>query len=115
MFEVKATVGRRCEFELTDAEIRAAQGLRWSDRYLVLLVSHIPNSDKRAIQLLPQSVPFTANATGRYRTIGSGLRWASNSADRSEAANPGGVVIPVTRPGARAPDRLLPGEARASP
>lgn len=72
LFEVKATVGDRCEFELTDGEIRAAQGLRKSDRYYVLFVTHVLNSDDRAIHVLPN--PFIAEAVGLYRTIGSGLR-----------------------------------------
>lgn len=72
LFEVKATVSDRCEFELTASEIRAAQGLRRGDRYFVLFVTKVLTSDERAIHLLPN--PFTADAVGLYRTIGAGLR-----------------------------------------
>lgn len=72
LFEVKASVGDQCEFELTDAEIRAAQGLRRSDRYYVLFVTKVLTSDERALYLLPN--PFSTEAVGLYRTMGSGLR-----------------------------------------
>ena len=72
LFEVKASVGNRWEFELTDTEIRAAGGLRRGDRYHILFVSSVLNSDERAIHLLPN--PFSTDAAGLYRTMGAGLR-----------------------------------------
>lgn len=71
-FEVKATTGDTCEFELTESEIRAAQGPRRGDRYHVLFVTKVLSSDERALHLLPN--PLGTEGVGRYRTVGSGLR-----------------------------------------
>jgi hypothetical protein len=72
LFEVKATAGDAFEFDLTEAEIRAAQTVRRSDRYYILFVSKVLNSDERSIYLLPN--PLGAEGVGRYRTVGSGLK-----------------------------------------
>jgi Domain of unknown function (DUF3883) len=72
LFEVKATTGDAVEFDLTDAEIRAAQSVRRTERYHILFVAHALTSDERAIYLLPN--PFAAEGIGRYGTLGSGLR-----------------------------------------
>jgi hypothetical protein len=71
-FEVKATTGDTCQFDLTKAEITAAQGIRRGDAYFVLYVTNVLSSDERAIYLLPN--PFGTAGIGRYRTVGSGLR-----------------------------------------
>jgi len=71
-FEVKASVSDVYEFDLTDAEIRAAQRARRGDRYYILYVTHVLTSDERAIHLLPN--PLGTEGLGRYRTVGSGLR-----------------------------------------
>jgi hypothetical protein len=72
LFEVKATVGDAFEFDLTEAEIRAAQTVRPNDRYHVLFISKVLDSDERSIYLLPN--PLGAEGIGRYRMVGSGLR-----------------------------------------
>lgn len=72
LFEVKTSVSDVCEFDLTDAEIRAAQRIRRSDRYYILYVTHVLTGDERRIHLLPN--PLGTEGLGRYRTVGSGLR-----------------------------------------
>jgi hypothetical protein len=65
-------VGDAFEFDLTEAEIRAAQTIRRSDRYYILFISKVLNSDERSIYLLPN--PLGTEGIGRYRTVGSGLK-----------------------------------------
>lgn len=72
LFEVKSTTGDTLEFDLTDAEIRAAQRVRRGEHYFILFVTHVLQGDDRSIHLLPN--PFGKEGIGRYRTIGSGLR-----------------------------------------
>jgi hypothetical protein len=72
LFEVKASATNVCEFDLTEGEIRAAQGLRRGDRYHILYVTHALTSDERSVHLLPN--PLGTDGLGKYRTVGSGLR-----------------------------------------
>ena len=82
MFEVKATTGDLAEFVLTEVEIVRAQNLKRRERYHILFVSHVLERDLRRIQLLPN--PLDPRYGRFYRTIGEGLRYRFNLAERQE-------------------------------
>jgi hypothetical protein len=85
LFEAKATTGGAWEFDLTDAEIRAAQSVGRNERYYILFVTHVLNGDERRIYLLPN--PFATEGIGRYGTLGSGLRLGFDLSSRSTVAS----------------------------
>lgn len=76
MFEVKALsgdIGDITEFELGESEIRTAQANSRNERFRVLLVTSVLESDSRRIFVLPN--PFSARGRGLFRVVGRGLRY----------------------------------------
>lgn len=73
MFEVNATTTDDLAFDMSDAEIRVAQRHAGNDRYRILLVGRVNESDERWLAVLPN--PLSAQGRGRYRIVGRGIRY----------------------------------------
>jgi hypothetical protein len=71
--EVKATVGEFGEFELGESQVREAQRHARGDRWRLLVISHVLESERRSLQVLPN--PFSRRGRGRFRLVGRGLRY----------------------------------------
>lgn len=76
MFEVKALSGDvsdLVEFELAESELRAAQVNSRNERFRILLVTSVLESDSCRIFELPN--PLSARGRGLFRVVGRGLRY----------------------------------------
>ncbi len=75
-FEVKATMGDLPEFELGDSEVKRARACtgrgRTKEEYQVLFVSHVLDSRRRRLDVLPN--PLDPAFQTFYRFPGAGLR-----------------------------------------
>jgi Protein NO VEIN, C-terminal len=67
-FEVKATVGEFGEFELGESQVREAQHHARGDRWRLLVISHVLESERRSLEVLPN--PFSRRGRGRFRLVG---------------------------------------------
>ncbi|TDC57279.1 DUF3883 domain-containing protein [Micromonospora sp. KC207] len=72
MFEVKAFQSQGGEIELGESEVAAAR--RYSDRWRLLLVTHVLEPDARHVFMLPN--PFSKRGQGLFRELGGRLRYA---------------------------------------
>jgi hypothetical protein len=72
LFEVKAAIGDGTEFDLTGAEILAAQSVRRNERFYILFVQHVLDADERRALMLPN--PFSPEGSDYFGTVGAGLR-----------------------------------------
>lgn len=72
LFEVKAAIGDGTEFDLTGAEIQAAQSVRRSERFYILFIQHVLDADERRALMLPN--PFSPEGSDYFGTVGAGLR-----------------------------------------
>ena len=88
MFEVKAVTTDDLAFDLTETEIAVAQENAGHDRYRIMFVGRVNDSERRWIAVLPN--PLSAGGRGRYRIVGRGIRY--------EFAMPAGVVRPMGEP-----------------
>lgn len=73
MFEVKATTTDDLAFEMSETEIAVAQENAGHDRYRVLFVRNVNDSERRWLAVLPN--PLSASGRGRYRIVGRGIRY----------------------------------------
>ena len=73
MFEVKATTTDDMAFDLSEKEIAVAQANAGHDRYRILFVGRVNDSENRWISVLPN--PLSAQGRGRYRIVGRGIRY----------------------------------------
>jgi len=73
MFEVKATTTDDLAFELSETEIAVAQENAGHDRYRILFVGRVNDSERRWLAILPN--PLSAGGRGRYRIVGRGIRY----------------------------------------
>lgn len=73
MFEVKATTTDDLAFELSETEITVAQENAGHDRYRILFVGRVNDSEQRWLAVLPN--PLSAGGRGRYRIVGRGIRY----------------------------------------
>ena len=73
MFEVKATTTDNLAFDLTETEIAVAQANAGHDRYRILFVGRVNESEHRWLTVLPN--PLSAGGRGRYRIVGRGIRY----------------------------------------
>jgi Domain of unknown function (DUF3883) len=73
MFEVKATTTDDLAFDLTETEIAVAQENAGHDRYRILFVGRVNDSEQRWLAVLPN--PLSAGGRGRYRIVGRGIRY----------------------------------------
>lgn len=85
MFEVKATTTDDLAFDLTETEIAVAQENAGHDRYRILFVGRVNDSEQRWLAVLPN--PLSAGGRGRYRIVGRGIRY--------EFAMPAGAMRPT--------------------
>ena len=75
LFEVKsASNPNAMSFELSEAEIGAAQKHSGKDEYQILFIRDVLNSATRTVHILPN--PFDPAFDGRYRVVGTGIRYA---------------------------------------
>ncbi len=73
MFEVKATTTDDLAFDLTETEIAVAQENAGHDRYRILFVGRVNDSEQRWLAVLPN--PLSTGGRGRYRIVGRGIRY----------------------------------------
>ena len=73
MFEVKATTTDDMAFDLSEREIAVAQANAGHDRYRILFVGRVNDSENRSVFVLPN--PLSAEGRGRYRIVGRGIRY----------------------------------------
>jgi hypothetical protein len=73
MFEVKATTTDDVAFDLSEKEIAVAQANAGHDRYRILFVGRVNDSENRWVSVLPN--PLSAQGRGRYRIVGRGIRY----------------------------------------
>lgn len=73
MFEVKATTTDEVAFDLSEKEIAVAQANAGHDRYRILFVGRVNESENRWVSVLPN--PLSAQGRGRYRIVGRGIRY----------------------------------------
>ncbi len=73
MFEVKATTTDDMSFDLSEREIAVAQANAGHDRYRILFVGRVNDSENRWVSVLPN--PLSTQGRGRYRIIGRGIRY----------------------------------------
>ena len=73
MFEVKATTTDDLAFDLSETEIAVAQENAGHDRYRILFVGRVNDSEQRWLAVLPN--PLSAGGRGRYRIVGRGIRY----------------------------------------
>ena len=73
MFEVKATTTDEVAFDLSEKEIAVAQANAGHDRYRILFVGRVNDSENRLVTVLPN--PLSAQGRGRYRIVGRGIRY----------------------------------------
>ena len=73
MFEVKATTTDDLAFDLTETEIAVAQENAGHDRYRILFVGRVNDSEHRWLAVLPN--PLSVGGRGRYRIVGRGIRY----------------------------------------
>ena len=79
MYEVKATTTDDMAFDLSEREIAVAQANAGHDRYRILFVGRVNDSENRWVSVLPN--PLSAQGRGRYRIIGRGIRYEFASND----------------------------------
>lgn len=72
LFEVKATTGVECQFEMGETEVRRAQALEVGERYTILFVTNVTDPALTRIRPLPN--PFGRNGLARYGLLGHKLR-----------------------------------------
>ena len=73
MFEVKATTTDDMAFDLSEREIAVAQANAGHDRYRILFVGRVNDSENRWVSVLPN--PLSTQGRGRYRIVGRGIRY----------------------------------------
>jgi len=73
MFEVKATTTDDMAFDLSEKEIAVAQANAGHDRYRILFVGRVNDSENRWVSVLPN--PLSTLGRGRYRIVGRGIRY----------------------------------------
>ncbi|GAA3022755.1 DUF3883 domain-containing protein [Streptomyces lactacystinicus] len=73
MFEVKATQGQGGQIELGESEVRAAQQHASHDRWRLLVITSVLDSEGLQVHMLPN--PFGARGRGYYREEGGALRF----------------------------------------
>ncbi|MFH9351130.1 sacsin N-terminal ATP-binding-like domain-containing protein [Kitasatospora sp. NPDC017646] len=73
MFEVKATQGQGGQIELGESEVRAAQQHASHDRWRLLVITSVLDSEELQVYMLPN--PFGARGRGYYREEGGALRF----------------------------------------
>ena len=73
MFEVKATTTDDMAFDLSEKEIAVAQANAGHDRYRILFVGRVNDSENRWVSVLPN--PLSTQGRGRYRIVGCGIRY----------------------------------------
>ena len=71
MFEVKATTTDVVAFDLSEKEIAVAQANAGHDRYRILFVGRVNESENRWVSVLPN--PLSSQGQGRYRIVGRGI------------------------------------------
>jgi len=73
MFEVKATTTDDMAFDLSEKEIAVAQANVGHDRYRILFIGRVNDSENRWVSALP--FPLSTQGGGRYRIVGRGIRY----------------------------------------
>lgn len=75
LFEVKSSSDPGAlSFELKETEIRAAQAHAGEGVYRIIFIRDVLNSPGRTVHLLPN--PLDPAVQGRYRVVGTGIRYA---------------------------------------
>ncbi|MFE3073582.1 sacsin N-terminal ATP-binding-like domain-containing protein [Streptomyces sp. NPDC059247] len=74
LFEVKATQGEGGRIDLGETEVRAAQRYAGSDRWRLLIVTHVNDPERVSVSMLPN--PFGKHGRGCYREEGGALRFS---------------------------------------
>lgn len=74
MYEVKATQGAGGQIELGETEVRAAQKYAGNDRWRILVVTSVLDTEHLKLAMLPN--PFGKRGRGLYREEGGALRFA---------------------------------------
>lgn len=74
-FEVKATVGDKCQIEMGETEIRAAQEYSSDIRrqFRILFITNVNDSEKRKLYVLPN--PFSKLGRNCFKVVGTGIRY----------------------------------------
>jgi hypothetical protein len=73
LFEVKATSGSDCVIELGATELQASQRHARTERYRILFLSNVLDSERRAIHVLPN--PFSKRGRGAFEATGTGIKY----------------------------------------
>lgn len=73
LFEVKATAGDQCEFEMGESELRAASSSR-KGTYLIIFIRNVLDSHERELMVLPN--PLEVEFSQQFRQSSGGIRFA---------------------------------------
>lgn len=87
LIEVKATNGSDSQFSLQESEVRRAQALKPHETYLVVMVNHALNPERRTLTPLPN--PLGQAGLTHFRVLGSALRLQFERADAQLTAHVG--------------------------
>lgn len=77
-FEVKATAGDQCEFEMGQSELRAAGNAR-KGAYRIIFIRNVLDSSERELMVLPN--PLEDEYARKFRQSSGGIRFAFESPD----------------------------------
>ncbi len=72
LIEVKSTTGDESQFEMGETEVRRAQRVVAGERYIVLFITRVLESDKTALHVLPN--PFADGGLANYALLGQKVR-----------------------------------------